>query len=402
MKLCKVCGKYGCKEHIPIIGKPVNILDITEFSGSSPPSIFIGSKLPYPHVNVGIMSLPEIKNNAWIHNAPNYWSEKGLTKTEIINLRQSLINSRFRSNVFDIRKGKRLLTLIQEVGMASVQPDVEIKLENKPTSTIYFSQYNLPIGPSAQLQSAKLLMNPKILSYVEKVYSDTDLKSVSALYYLYKKGLDEHTLSQLLSIGVTGLKTNRKLVPTRNSITAIDDTIGKYLINKIKDYKIIDNYTIYFGGHYGNIYLILLFPEIFNYELFEIVLPKNTESNVRIMTDYENYHGRKDYAKETEGGYYAARLPILQYLEKIKRQASVLVIRFVLPEYDVPLGVWVCRNSVRKSLSSEPNYFETKGMMINYMKDIIRNKFHFNIENILKQSKLLNEIMTQVKLNRYL
>jgi len=377
-----------------------------EFEGSSPPTVFIGSKLTYPIVNVGIMSLPEIKENVWLYDSPNYWSKEEISSKQIISFRKSLINSRFRARVFDIRKDAKLLRLVQEIGMASLQADVEIKLKKKPKSKLDFDSHLLPMGPAAQLKNLKVITNPKIPISVEKVYFDVDLKSIEALKYLYEKGLDEHQLSQLLSIGITGLKKNRKLVSTRNSITAIDDTIGKYLLTKIRDYKIINNYALYFGGHLGNYYLILFFPDIFSYELFEMVFPKTTWnpsslSQVQIMTDYENYKGRKNYAEETAGGYYAARTPILQHLEKEKRQASILALRFVLSEYNVPLGVWVCRNSVRKALSSSPTYFETKEEMLKYAKNFIIGKLRLNINNILNQSKLLRETKEQMKLNQY-
>ena len=84
-----------------------------------------------------------------------------------------------------------------------------IKLnEKKPKPNLKFDSYVLPIGPSAQLKNIKLVSNSKIPVSVEKVYFDTDLKSGEALKYLYKKGLDEHSLTQLLSIGITGLKKN--------------------------------------------------------------------------------------------------------------------------------------------------------------------------------------------------
>jgi len=377
-----------------------------EFQGSSPPAVFIGSKLTYPIVNVGIMSLPEIKEDARLYDSPNYWSQENISSKQIISFRRNLINSRFQTKVFDIRKDNRLLRLVQEIGMASLQADVEIKLKKKPKPKIDFDSRLLPMGPSAQLKNIKVITNPKIPAFVEKVYSDTDFRSIGALKYLYEKGLDEHSLSQLLSIGITGLKKNRKLVPTRNSITAIDDTIGKYLLTKIRDYRTIEGYTFYFGGHLGNYYIILFFPDIFSYELFEMVFPKTTWNPssplIQIMTDYEAYEGRKNYAEETAGGYYAARLPILQHLEKEKKQASALVLRFVLPEYGVPLGVWVCRNSVRKALSSQPIYFETKEDMLKYAKNFAEEKLKFNINSILNQSKILKEIKSQVKLSRWI
>jgi len=409
--LCVKCkGKGLCGKQCPILAKlGTGVREINpelkqEFEGSSPPSVFIGSKLEYPAVNVGIMSLPEIKENAWIYDSPNSWSKEEISSSQIIGFRKSLINSRFKSDVFSIRKETRLLRMIQEVGMASIQADIEVKLDKKPQAKIEFSDHVLPMGPSAQLKNLKIVSNTKISPFIEKVYFDTDLKSVDALNYLYEKGFDEHSLSQLLSVGATGLKKDRKLVPTRNSITAIDDTLGKSLLVKIRDYNLIDDYTIYFGGHLGNYYLILCFPEIFSYELFEMSFPKTTwnpTSRIEIMTDYESYKGRKDYAEETSGGYYAARCSLLQHLEGIKRQASVLALRFVLPEYDVPLGVWVCRNSVRKSLSSPPVHFKTKEEMLKYAENFILEKMRFNIKGIFSQSKILKEIK-QPKLTQFL
>ena len=408
---CVKCrGRGWCGKPCKILAKiKVNTRKIDdsfkqEFSGSSPPTVFIGSKLTYPNVNVGIMSLPEIREDTWLYDSPNYWSQENINPKQIINFRQSLINSRFKTKVSDIRKNNKLLKLMQEIGMTSLQSDIEIKLNKKPKLKLDFDSHILPMGPSAQLRNIKILTNPKIPQFIDKVYFDTDLKSIEAIKYLYKKGLDEHQLSQLLSIGITGLKKNRKLVPTRNSITAIDDSVGKNLLTKIRDYKMINNYALYFGGHLGNYYLILFFPEVFSYELFEIVFPKTTWnplSKIQVMTDYETYHGRKNYAEETAGGYYAARLPILQHLYALKKQASVLVLRFVLSEYNVPLGVWVCRNSVRKSLSSQPIYFETKEDVLKYTESFIANKLKFNIKDILNQSKILNEIRTQLKLSHY-
>jgi len=408
--LCVKCkGRGLCGKQCPILAKlGTNVKEIDtskqEFDGSSPPAVFIGSKLEYPAVNVGIMSLPERKENAWIYDSPNSWSKEEVSSSQIIGFRKSLINSRFKSDVFSIRKETRLLRMVQEVGMASIQADIEVKLEKKPQAKIEFSDHVLPMGPSAQLKNLKIVSNTKISPFIEKVYSDTDLKSVDALNYLYEKGFDEHSLSQLLSVGATGLKKDRKLVPTRNSITAIDDTIGKSLLAKIRNYSLINDYTLYFGGHLGNYYLILFFPEIFSYELFEMSFPKTTwnpTSRIEIMTDHESYKGRKNYAEETSGGYYAARCSLLQHLEGIKRQASALVLRFVLPEYDVPLGVWVCRNSARKSLSSTPICFKTKEEMVKYAENFILEKLRFSIKGILSQSKILKEIK-QPKLTQFL
>ena len=88
------------------------------------------------------------------------------------------------------------------------------------------SSHTAPTGPNGSLIKAKITSNSKIHTKVDKVVSDIDLKSVDAMVYLHKNDFDENFLSKILSIGTLGIKKNRKLVPTRWGITAVDDTLG--------------------------------------------------------------------------------------------------------------------------------------------------------------------------------
>jgi len=232
---------------------------------------------------------------------------------------------------------------------------------------------------------------------VDKVVSDTDLKANEALTYLYGKGFDETFLHKILSIGTVGLKISRKLVPTRWSITAVDDTLGKDLIKTIKEYNTTD-YMAFSGGYLGNYYLILCFPEPWSYELFEMYAKPNPE----FMTDYESYDGRKQYASETVGGYYAARLGILEKLASLKKQASVLALRFITSEYSMPLGVWVVREATRNTMNQPPIAFSSKELMLEYAKKFVKRKFNVDLEDIFRRSKLLQSIKYQNKLVHYL
>ena len=393
---CRFCASgMLCPIHSVNTNFKINELkDLESFASASPPSVFIGSKLHYPEVNVGILSPPEETKDFWIYDAQNYWAKKNYPIQKIVQLRSSLVNSRFKTRVRNLNQ--RLIDLTQEVGMSISPVDVNIELKQKIRFNINFNKIALPMGPSGSLKKIELTSNPKVPVQIERVYSDTDLKAVEALKYLYTKNFNEKTLSQLLSLGILGLKHNRRLVPTRFSITAIDDTIGKFLIGEIKDHKLIDNYTLYFDGYLGNYYLVLLFPEVFNYELFETYTPSNTT-----VSDSEDYFGRKNYAEKTSGGYYAARIAVLEKLNQLKKQASALVLRFITAEYFMSLGVWVCRESSRKSLQSEPLVFDTKEQMLKKAEEIIKNKFNFDVNGILKQSKIIKNIRNQLKLNKF-
>ncbi len=393
------CGRTYC----PIIAKSEALFKVKEkttkqdFFGSSP-SPFVG-RFGYPRINVGVLSTEE--QDSWVYDAPRYWAESNFEIPQIIDFRSALINSRFLVNVKDQNK---FLEVSQEVGMASRPVELEINLEHKPMFRVKTDAYTAPMGPNARLKNVEITSNPKISHKVEKVVDDCDLKATSAMVYLYEHSFDENFLTRLLSVGNLGVKPQRKLVPTRWSITAVDDNVGKHLIEEIKQYKEVD-YIAYFGGYLGNYYLILFFPEVWSYELFETYLPMaswNISDKVQFSTDYEPYTGRKGYAENCAGGYYAARLPILEKLNVMKRQASVLALRFITGEYYIPLGVWVVREAVRKTMQRKGIEFESKELMLNYAKGLIKKRFGYDLDGLLKESILLKNIKTQRKLTSFL
>lgn len=374
------------------------------FFGSSPPSVFVGSKLKYPDVNVGILSPAVHDENSWVLDNPRYWANSETTIKDIVSYRGSLINSRFKSSVKDVRRENKFLDITKEIALGYKPVNVEIYLKKKPNLNFDKDKITMPIGPAAGLKKIKITDNVKVLGSVERVFEDTDLKAADALSYLYSKNIDENFLTKLLSIGILGLKKNRKLVATRWSITAVDDTLGKKFIDEIKDFQTVDKFQLFTGNFFGNYYYIMLFPEIWSYELFEGYLPGavwNFSGKIEFATDHEWYDGRKNYAEGTAGGYYASRIGVLEYLSRIRRQASVLVIRFETPEYTDSLGVWVVRESCRKTMNNNFLEFETRNEMLEYTKQLIIRKFNFNIERVYNQSILLNKLKTQRKLNEF-
>ena len=95
----------------------------------SPPSVFVGSKLRYPTVNVGIMSPLERDENAWVYDAEKYWTQENYGIADVVRLRDSLLNSRFRANVKDVRNSGKFVQIAQEIAIASKPVDVEIELK---------------------------------------------------------------------------------------------------------------------------------------------------------------------------------------------------------------------------------------------------------------------------------
>ena len=297
-----------------------DINKISNVDSVSPPSVFIGSKLKYPLMNVGILSPIEGDEDAWVYDDEKYWADNNFEISDVLQLREGLLNSRFQSQAKDVRFNKRFLEIAKNIAIASKPVDIEIELKNKVNVGRKSDKVLTGHGMRAPLKKAKITSNVKVDRKVDRVIND-EIKAVQGIEYLYKNNFDEHVLSKILSIGVLGLKKNKRLVPTRWSITATDDMIGKKLLDNVRDYKWIEDYELFFGEFMGNQYLILLFPGVWSYELFELYFPGsswNPGKELKASTDFEGFFGRKTYAFNTAGGYYATRFPILEYLDNIK------------------------------------------------------------------------------------
>jgi hypothetical protein len=396
--------KFEAVKKISEMGFKVRDLSkISKVDSISPPSVFIGSKLKYPLVNVGILSPLNKEEDAWIYDDAKYWAENNFNIEEVVSLRNGLLNSRFQTKVSDIRLNKKFVDITKNIAISSRQVDVEIELKNRLIVGREKDKILTPHGMRAGLKSVEITGNVKIDKKVDKIMND-EIKASEAIKYLYKNDFNEYSLSKILSVGVMGLKKNKRLVPTRWSITATDDMLGKQFLENVRNYPWIEDYELFYGEFMGNQYIILMFPSVWSYELFEMYLPKsswNPGNEIKASTDMEGYSGRKTYAFDTAGGYYASRFAILEYLNSIKKQASVIALRVETPSYWAALGVWVVRESVKKALRKSMKFAEREEL-IESVKKIGKIKYNFDFSEILNRSKLIKEKKEQKSLREFI
>jgi hypothetical protein len=135
--------------------------------------------------------------------------------------------------------------------------------------------------------------------------------------------------------------------------------IGKSLKQSVLDMPVLNGYQLYSGEDLGNHFEILLLPAAFTFELIEIWMPRSVWApEGYIGSDGEEQRQKKEYSP-LAGGYYAARLAVLERLTQMGRQASVLAIREISEKYWAPLGVWVVREVARQAMGSDPMRFST-------------------------------------------
>jgi len=203
------------------------------------------------------------------------------------------------------------------------------------------------------------------------------------------------------SMGSFGVERNRRLVPTRWSITAVDDIISKDLANRIKGYPLVNQYEVYESDYLGNRFEVLLVPDAWCYEAYEAWYPRTlwnpSETHVSIVTDWEGYSGRSRYAS-MGGCYYSGRLAVLEHLEKVRRQAKVFILREAYPDYILPVGVWQVRENVRNAMRGEPQRFDTMEKAL----DRVMGRLSIGLDHWLGAGSLLRHTLTQRKITEYL
>lgn len=313
----------------------------TEFSGKVP-NLLIGT-YGYPQVRIGTL--------AGEADSPSELVKKKLNIKEIVEQRQAILNTNIKSHV---KEQHKYLEETQTIAKSTNAVDTHIEIDKPLRVDTQFHEKAMPHGPSAQLKHLELNEEPRIKRSVERLTNDTDAKAATVMSELQTKGINEYHMTKLLSAGTLGTQEKRKIVPTKWSITAVDDTYAKQLRTSIQDHD-DHQYSVFQGYYLGNYFFICIQPGDFSYELIEVVLPGsiyNQTKELFISKDHEFTQGRKNYVNQTAGGYYAAKLPVLEYFKKIKKQGRVTEFRIITPQYDTPLGVWVVREGVRITLQA--------------------------------------------------
>jgi hypothetical protein len=384
MAICKICGQNECKEHV----FKIKGLWKKSITGSSPPEIFVG-RWNYPNVYAGILA-PEEQGDTSRKSSPEYWHTNRLSLQEIRDLRKTLVYGKTLQHIkSNVSKPTRIM---QEIAMT--RKSIATELTFKKPLQVHDEQHPTTayIANAALLDSAKLQENAPVEKKVDYLVNDTSVKATDALSELNKAHIPVEMLVKLLSAGLLGRKTARTLVPTRWSITAVDDTLSKQALKKIKLYPALSEFQLFNAEYVGNHYEFLIIPDTFSFEVIEHSMSYDGTSH-----DHETIIPRKTYADSVTGAYYANRLALTEYLERIKRQATCIVFREVRPEYTLPCGVGVLRELSREAFSKQPE----RPKNIEEALKIMQSRLRTDIRKLTEASVLLKNINKQRKLTQF-
>ncbi|WXG46079.1 MAG: Nre family DNA repair protein [Candidatus Atabeyarchaeum deiterrae] len=388
----RLCGKPIC----PILIKAEATVELDkilkeDIFGSSPPAVFVGS-WGYPKVLAGPLIPPIVGEETAIMDSPEMWLDKRIE--DLLRYRFSLVRGKTAVKVTSAQNPDRMLQTVQEIVMASRPTETEAVFTKKPRLEIMFSPREVPVGPSATIEKLKVTTNPSIPRKIDSVVGDTDLKAIEGMVDLYDAMVPQRQITRLLSIGLLGTKKRRRLVPTEWSITATDDILGKKLHKEVTRFPWINEFMVV--GHealHNNVQALFL-PSSWMFEALECWL---IGPSPHPDSDHELFHGRTTYASTVGGAYYATRLPVLEYLKHIKRQAAIVTLLEVKKEW-IPLGVWRVREILREATKKPP-------FKANSLKDALNElgkHLTLPLPNWTSRSKVLEIFRKQEKITSWL
>jgi hypothetical protein len=367
-----------------------------DMDGASPPSVFVG-RIGYPYVYAGPL-VPPVHQDTSFFDLPEFWFGKSID--EIVGFRSMLVRGKHRVHVKRFEEAGKIMDRTRELALSSGPVDVELAFKKKPQKQFVLDDDIQPFGPSALIRSMGIGTS-RWDHQIEKAYADTDLKAAEAVVTLHKKGGLVSRIQRAFSVGAFGLKKQRRLVPTRWSITAVDSIISKNLMDQVKTFPEINEYRVYESKYLDNQFEILMAPDAWSYEAMEAWYPGTvwnpTGRNVVLFSDFEGIDGRTTYAS-IGGCYYAARLAVGELLIKERRQASVVVLREIRPGYIMPVGVWQVRENVRNALRRSPLKYNTLEEALAR----IASQFRIPLKRWVESSKLLQDALFQKKITEYL
>ncbi|OGS49271.1 MAG: hypothetical protein A3K68_06120 [Euryarchaeota archaeon RBG_16_68_13] len=386
-----LCGKARCPILVrhDVMMRTAPMIDRFEIDGASPPGVFVG-RFGYPKVYVGPL-VPPVHGDTEILDTPEAWL--GRTMEDIVGFRAQLVRGMHRVHVLDVETGGRIVDLTRELALSTAATEVEAGFARKPQGRLVLDDDVQPFGPSAPLRRLDV-STIRVDRRLDRATSDTDLLARDAVLGLFDAGVQVSKIQRAFSVGAFGLGKDRRFVPTRWSITAVDDTVGKDLRESVKDFPLVDEVRVFETVGFDDRFLVVQVPRPWRYELIEAWYP-NTLWNplgreAVIFGDHEGYEGRSTYAS-IGGCYYAARLAVGEALLRERRQAATVILRETHPGYIMPVGVWNVREHVREALRRPPRSFSTMQDTLAYL----GTRLDIPLPRYVRVSAVLKDVLYQ-------
>jgi hypothetical protein len=244
---------------------------------------------------------------------------------------------------------------LQKLALSVSKIDLDIECASPPRQGLQQLPGQLPAGPIVDATSLDIASEPEISTVAERI-TQRDIPSSEAIWKLmdYEYTLDQ--IARLMSVGLLGKTSNRRMVPTRSAYKAVIDSYVNRSIMELLDRPIDSKFSIGTVEIHGDVFTIFTQPGMARVDYLRL---ERSSRGVERSSDFE---GMKNLATDAKTSVYAdhARFEAYEKLNERRRTSHVTVFHLARNPSNNMLGPWLARAGVREAFCSEKITFDSR------------------------------------------
>ena len=304
-----------------------------------------------------------------IFDHPEAW--RGLDRKAVLRMRQQLYRFVLPADAKEMTPHS-LVEVLQTVAL-SVSPVVlEVDSPHLPRAELKGVGGQCPMGPLIECKSLDIVSSPEI-SRVAKRICDKDVLSADSVWQLldYDYTLDQ--VSRMMSVGLLGRLSRRRLVPLRSAYKAVIDSYLTRAIMNLIELPFLSSIELHASSFYGDSFTILLRPGEPRVDYLRL------ESFNGLNTLRTSFDGIDTQATDPKTSFYADNARFAAYRSMINNRESSHVVIFhqCRDPRNLILGPWMARAGVRYALEGDGVALDNMQNAINVLNSFLKPKLDY-------------------------
>ena len=310
----------------------------------SPPGTMV-EPLKYPIVRASVLAATQGSEFISIYDHPESW--RGLDSDAVLKMRAQLI--RFGSQV-DARsmEPSSLVKTLQTVALSVNPLGIRFEVNDMPQRSLSLLGGLLPTGPAVDARNATILNEPEISRVAEKI-TEQDIPAAESVWKLldYEYTLDQ--VARLMSVGLLGMKDNRRLIPTKSAYKASIDAFVSRALMELIDRPLTSKFTLSTVELHGDVFTVFTQPGMPRVDYLRI---QRSEHGIERGFSFE---GVKNVSIDPKTSIFAdhARFAAYRNFIEKRRGSQVTVFHMSRSQRSEILGPWRVRAGVNEALEAD-------------------------------------------------
>ncbi len=310
----------------------------------SPPGIVV-EPLKYPIVRASVLASTQASEFISIYDHPDSW--RGLDSDAILKMRKCLF--RFGAQVdAKTMEPSPLVDTLQTVALSVNPLALHFEVSDIPQKDLVPLGGLLPTGPAVDARNATILNEPETSRVAEKI-TEQDIPAAEAIWKLldYEYTLDQ--VARLMSVGLLGMKDNRRLIPTKSAYKATIDAFVNRAIMELIDRPLTSKFTLSTAELHGDVFTIFAQPGMPRVDYLRV---QRTELGIERGFSFE---GIKNVSLDPKTSVFAdnARFAVYHDFVQRRRGCQITVFHMSRNQRSEMLGPWRVRAGVKGALESD-------------------------------------------------